>query len=96
MKNKILWIVTFIPTIVTAIVLKIMPDQVPMHYDAAGNIDRWGSKYENFIFPVIIIGMTLFKRNIRLPRSVLVRMTALTLRLITYQELILMTFEKFV
>lgn len=60
MKNKILWIVTFIPTIVTAIVLKIMPDQVPMHYDVSGNIDRWGSKYENFIFPVIIIVMTLF------------------------------------
>jgi len=60
MKNKILWIVTFIPAIVTAVVLKIMPEQVPMHYDMSGNIDRWGSKYENFIFPVIIIGMTLF------------------------------------
>ncbi len=31
-----------------------------MHYNAVGNIDRWGSKYENFIFPGIIILLTLF------------------------------------
>ena len=37
-----------------------MPDLVPMHYDAVGNIDRWGSKYENLIFPMIILAMSLF------------------------------------
>lgn len=37
-----------------------MDNKIPMHYDAVGNIDRWGSKYENLIFPVIIIVMTLF------------------------------------
>ena len=31
-----------------------------MHYDMAGNIDRWGSKYENLIFPVIILAFSLF------------------------------------
>ena len=40
--------------------LQFMPDNVPLHYDIAGNIDRWGSKYEELIFPVIILGMSLF------------------------------------
>ncbi|GMQ64666.1 SdpI family protein [Vallitalea maricola] len=60
MKNKLLWIITLLPTIVTCVIIPFMNDKIPMHYDAIGNIDRWGSKYENFIFPVIIIAMTLF------------------------------------
>ncbi len=59
--KKALWIVSFIPLIITAVVLQFFPDggKVPMHYDMAGNIDRWGSKYENLIFPVIILGLAL-------------------------------------
>lgn len=60
MKNKILWFISALPLIVTGIVLKSFPDEVPMHYDFSGNIDRWGSKNEQFIFPVIILCMTLF------------------------------------
>lgn len=56
--NKFLWIVSFIPLIITLIVLQFLPDKVPMHYDMAGNIDRWGSKYEQFIFPVTILGLS--------------------------------------
>lgn len=59
MKKK-MWIVTIIPLIVTLVVLRFMPDSVPMHYDVMGEIDRWGSKYENLIFPIIIIAMTFF------------------------------------
>ncbi len=55
MKNKIFCIITLLPMVVTAIVLKFMPDKIPMHYNAAGEIDRWGSKYEQFIFPVMIL-----------------------------------------
>ena len=58
--KKIMWAVSFISLVGTAIVLQFMPDSVPMHYDAAGNIDRWGSKYENLIFPIIILIMSLF------------------------------------
>lgn len=60
MKNKILTILTVLPLIITAVVLRFMPDKIPGHYDAAGNIDRWGSKYESFILPCIIVVMTLF------------------------------------
>ena len=58
--KKVMWIISFISLIGTAIVLQFMPDRVPMHYDAAGNIDRWGSKYENLIFPVFILAVSLF------------------------------------
>lgn len=59
-KNKILIALTVLPLIITAVVLKFMPERIPAHYDAAGNIDRWGSKYESFVLPGIIILMTLF------------------------------------
>lgn len=58
--KKIMWIVSIIPFIITAIVLQFMPDSVPMHYDSMGVIDRWGSKYENLLFPVIILALTFF------------------------------------
>ena len=58
--KKIMWIISFISLAGTAIMVQFMPDSVPMHYDMAGNIDRWGSKYENLIFPIIILIMSLF------------------------------------
>lgn len=58
--KKILWIISCIPLVFTAVVLQYMPDSIPMHYDMAGNIDRWGSKYESLIFPGIILLLSLF------------------------------------
>ena len=58
--KKIMWIISIIPLILTGIVIQFMPDSVPMHYDMSGQIDRWGSKYENIIFPILIILITLF------------------------------------
>lgn len=60
MMKRFMWIFTMIPMIVTSIALNFMPDVIPMHHDFAGNTDRWGSKIESFIFPVIIIFITLF------------------------------------
>ena len=53
--KKAMWIISIISIILTAVALQFMPDSVPMHYNAAGEIDRWGSKYENYIFPILII-----------------------------------------
>lgn len=58
--KRIMWIVSMIPVVVTSVVLQFMPDKIPMHHDLAGNTDRWGSKVESFIFPVIILCITLF------------------------------------
>ena len=30
-----------------------IPDKVPMHYDWAGNVDRWGSKGELLFLPIM-------------------------------------------
>ena len=54
-----MWIISLITLAGTAGVLYFMPDKVPMHYDLAGNVDRWGSKYENLIFPIMIICIAL-------------------------------------
>lgn len=37
-----------------------IPDKVPMHYDLAGNIDRWGGKEELLILPIMSWIMYLF------------------------------------
>lgn len=46
-----------LPMIITAAAVQFMPDSMPAHYNFEGEIDRWGSKYENFIMPVFIIVM---------------------------------------
>ncbi len=53
--SKILWIISLIPLLLSCVAVRFLPDKIPMHYDMAGNIDRWGSKYETFIFPALII-----------------------------------------
>ncbi|MBP3339984.1 MAG: SdpI family protein [Lachnospiraceae bacterium] len=58
--KKILWTVTFIPLMITLFLVRYLPDKIPGHYDAMGNIDRWGSKYEILIMPIVIIFMTAF------------------------------------
>lgn len=53
--KKIIWFVSVMPFVVTTVVLQFMPKRVPMHYDVAGNIDRWGDRNENLIVPAIIL-----------------------------------------
>lgn len=55
-----MWIVAMIPLAVTCCVLQFMPDTIPMHHDMAGNTDRWGSKAESLVFPVLILFAALF------------------------------------
>ncbi len=67
--KRIMWIAAMIPFVVTCVVLQFMPDVIPMHHDLEGNTDRWGSKTESLIFPIIIMFivlrnfMTKAKRN---------------------------------
>jgi len=43
-----------------------LPDKIPGHYDALGNIDRWGSKNELIVLPIIawimFIGISVLER----------------------------------
>ncbi len=54
MKNKLFWLMTVLSLAATAVSLRFLPDSIPMHYDIQGNVDRFGSKYELFIFPGVM------------------------------------------
>lgn len=55
--NFLFYLLMFLPLVIVIITLPIFPDKIPAHYDFAGNITRWGSKYESLIFPSITIVM---------------------------------------
>ncbi len=59
MKNKVLWTISLIPLFLTVIVIPFMENNVPIRFDKHGNINRWGSKYEHFFFPFLIIVFAL-------------------------------------
>ncbi|MDO4568656.1 MAG: SdpI family protein [Clostridia bacterium] len=48
-------IVVLLCIVTTAVLLVFTPDTIPAHYNFAGEVDRFGSKYENLIFPAITI-----------------------------------------
>lgn len=60
MKKTVLWTLTLLPALATAAALPFMDERVAMHYNAAGEVNRYGSRYENLIFPCVIVGITLF------------------------------------
>ena len=64
--KKIIWSLAVLPTIVTAVALKFMPDTVPLHYNFAGEIDRWGSKYEHLLMPVFLIVFVILMQVVTL------------------------------
>ena len=59
-KKIVFYILMFLPLIVTLIALQFLPDQVPAHYNINNQVDRWGSKYESLILPVVNIAMGYF------------------------------------
>lgn len=62
MKNKrLFYFLMFLPLFSVLISLQFLPDQIPAHYGITGEVDRWGSKYEVFIFPgiTIIFGLVI-------------------------------------
>lgn len=64
MKNKyrILVALIILPYVITGIFLIFLPDQIPMHYNARGEIDRIGSKYEMLLLPVLfsLVGCIMY------------------------------------
>lgn len=58
-KMKTLYAVSNLLILLTLIAplaaLPFLPDRIPAHYNAAGVVDRWGSKYELLIFPAFLI-----------------------------------------
>ena len=62
MKNKktIYYILMFLPLFISVVALPFLPEVIPAHYNFAGEVDRWGSKFETLLFPLCTIGMGFF------------------------------------
>lgn len=55
MKRKCQWIMGLVVLgfVVTGLFFALAPQQIPVHYGISGQADRWGSKYEFIVLPVI-------------------------------------------
>ena len=55
-KERVLsWILLVLcaaPILPAVVGVQFLPDQIPVHYNVAGEIDRWGSKYEELVLGV--------------------------------------------
>ncbi len=55
MKKHLLLIISLINAAVTALYIAFLPKaEIPMHYNALGNVDRYGSKWELMIMPLAL------------------------------------------
>lgn len=56
MKTKVVKIaLLFISVASTLIAITMLDDVVPVHFNAFGEVDRWGSKYELLILPLVLV-----------------------------------------
>ena len=55
MKKAYKWIIVFVVIgfVIVGLFFSMAPAQIPVHYDINGQIDRWGSKYEFILLPII-------------------------------------------
>ena len=60
MRKKWIKILTFLPLILAIVAVGFMDKKIPIHYDAAGNVNRWGSRYEIFVLPIATFLITGF------------------------------------
>lgn len=59
-KKTVCYILMYLPLVVALIVLPHLPEKIPAHYGFDNQVDRWGSKYEALLFPVVSILMGYF------------------------------------
>lgn len=54
-----MWIITAISFVTAAAAVNFLPDKIPMHFGFDGKTDRMGSKFELFIFPILVLVLAL-------------------------------------
>ena len=59
-KKTVCYILMYLPLVVALIALPNLPEKIPAHYGFDNQVDRWGSKYEALLFPIISILMGYF------------------------------------
>lgn len=53
--HRLLRLLTVLPILISVVVLPLLPEQIPAHYNLAGEIDRWGSRLEILILPLFCL-----------------------------------------
>jgi Na+-driven multidrug efflux pump len=59
MRYAVLCIMAFVPLAMVLLSLSYLPDPLPAHLSLSGDVNRWGSRYEAFLLPVITIIVAL-------------------------------------
>ncbi len=59
-KKTVYYILMYLPLVIVLIALPYLPAKIPAHYGFDNQVDRWGSKYEAFLFPIITLLMGYF------------------------------------
>ena len=52
-------VLTALPVAAAIVAMCFAPDSVPMHYNTAGEADRWGSRWSLLLYPLIALIMRL-------------------------------------
>ena len=55
--KKAIWIIAVLGLVLLAAALLYLPETVPVHFDAAWNPDRWGSRWELLLLPAALLLM---------------------------------------
>lgn len=53
--KKAIWVIAVLGLVLMAAALPFLPETVPVHFDAAWNPDRWGSRWELLILPAALL-----------------------------------------
>ncbi|MEW5674790.1 SdpI family protein [Flavobacterium enshiense] len=53
-------LIALLPFAYLAYIWSSLPQKVPMHWNASGEIDRWGDKTETIIIPILTVGLSYF------------------------------------
>ncbi len=67
MKHKafwetMLWICAALPLAATAALYPLLPEVIPIHWNASGEIDGWGPRSQAFILAAVCLGVSLLLR----------------------------------
>lgn len=61
--KKLFSMLTFLPLVISVFAFSLLPEQIPAHFNLAGEVDRWGSRLEIFILPVLVAVIGLLYRR---------------------------------
>lgn len=56
-RKLICYIMMFLPLVINLAALPFLPEKIPAHYGFDNQVDRWGSKYEALLYPIVTILM---------------------------------------